>query len=136
MCIYDDRHSIGNLQKLSQQGIPDSFIINEKPSGFSSATNVGLPIPYNIDIVNKSLSKIDSVALRRRRRDFNLCYLVRKQGTLDMEIRLNLFVGNRKLLELNLLVGSHLRMCVLSCRIVLLISKKHYRKSDYWSSCT
>lgn len=78
MCIYDDRHSIGNLQKLSQQGIPDSFIINEKPSGFSSTTNVGLPIPYNVDIVNKSLSKIDSAALRRRRRDFNLCYLVRE----------------------------------------------------------
>lgn len=75
MCIYDDRHSISNLQKLSQQGTSGSFIINEKPSGFSSTTNVALPIPYNIDLVNKSLSKIDSISLGRRRRDFNLCYL-------------------------------------------------------------
>lgn len=37
---------------------------------------------------------------------------------------------NRKSLELKLHVESHLKMCVLSCLIVLLISKKHCRKSD------
>lgn len=94
MCIYDDRHSISNLQKLSQQGMSSSFIINEKPSGFSSTTNVALPIPYNIDLVNKSLSKIDSIALGRRRRDFNLCYLVRKHDTLMGKVCLFSAIGN------------------------------------------
>lgn len=94
MCIYDDRHSISNLQKLSQQGMSGSFIINEKPSGFSSTTNVALPIPYNIDLVNKSLSKIDSIALGRRRRDFNLCYLVRKHDILMGKVCLFSAIGN------------------------------------------
>ncbi|KAI8140598.1 Ion transport protein-domain-containing protein [Fennellomyces sp. T-0311] len=79
LSIYDDAHSIKKLQALSAKRMsalspmPDRLV--EKSSGYMSATDIAAKLSYNLQEVNKSLSKIDPDVLRERRREYNLYYL-------------------------------------------------------------
>ncbi|KAI9259454.1 hypothetical protein BDA99DRAFT_538416 [Phascolomyces articulosus] len=80
MTIYSNRYSIKNLQAVSKKGMPaptsprvDRSI--EKTSGYTTGTDIITRMSFNLQAVNKRLSKLDPERLRERRRDYNLYYL-------------------------------------------------------------
>ncbi|KAI8381166.1 Ion transport protein-domain-containing protein [Radiomyces spectabilis] len=75
--IYDDIHSIRNLQKLSKTGAVTNHqrgSLNEKFSMTGSHPNTA-DFYYNFTEVNKCLSFMDSNELQKRRKLYNLTYM-------------------------------------------------------------
>ena len=81
MTIYDDNYSVKRLQAVSQKGMPPSPPkITDKPiektSVYTTGTDIIARTFFNVQAVNKRLSKLDPEILRERRREYNLYYLV------------------------------------------------------------
>ena len=81
MTIYDDNYSVKHLQAVSKRGMPPaSSRMSDKPiektSGYTTGTDIVARMGFNVQAVNKRLSKLDPAILRERRREYNLYYLV------------------------------------------------------------
>ncbi|KAI9312156.1 Ion transport protein-domain-containing protein [Dichotomocladium elegans] len=77
--IYDEKHSIANLVKLSKTGISSPVWSPGKPveklNGVSSFISIPMRVPYNIQEVIKCLDSLDAEEMHARRREYNMYYL-------------------------------------------------------------
>lgn len=71
--IYDDMHSIKALQRIAKKGIMSPELGNEKPVDNSVSPQLH---QYNIAELNQCLSRINPEELQKRRKEYNLYYLV------------------------------------------------------------
>ncbi|KAI9495474.1 Ion transport protein-domain-containing protein [Zychaea mexicana] len=78
--MYDDIHDIRHLQTVSKKGMPPPPSPSaeksvEKTSGYTTGTDIAAKIGFNVQAVNKCLSKLNPELLRQRRREYNIYYL-------------------------------------------------------------